>query len=211
MNLPNKIYITKCFDLIKKKINHFHRSMILGELEERDQPPVAIYGKMLAVIMRIVLSSEQVNIEQYKSYCLKLYLHLLTGFQRAGADSSWLSITPTLHKLLAHSWEVIQLNDGEGLKRLDESGLEGCNKILRVIRTKHARKISQKACNIDCFARMWVGSDPILQTERMAALPFCRHCQVSGHGTRYCSNTKQQQGPINEEDALVASLLISDV
>ena len=121
-----------------------------------------------------------------------LGLHLLTGFQRAGADSSWLSITPTLHKLLAHSWEVIQLNDGEGLKRLDESGLEGCNKILRVIRTKHARKISQKACNIDCFARMWVGSE------------------VSGHGTRYCSNSKQQ-GPINEEDALVASLLISDV
>ena len=163
---------------------------------------------MLSVILRIVLSSEVVNVEAYKSFCLELYMHLLVGFCRPHQKATWLSITPTLHKLLAHSWELIMLNDGEGLKRLDESGLEGCNKILRTIRTKHARKTSQQACNTDCFSRMWVGSDPVLQTKRMVALPFCKWCQVSGHGTRYCAKQNSQQGPKREEDTMVENLLI---
>ena len=100
------------------------------------------------------------------------------------------------------------MNDGEGLQRLDESGMEGCNKILRAVRTRQARKTSQEACNEDCLGRMWVGSDPVLQAERMAALPFCKHCVLYGHGTRYCPNRNQQQGPEREEDYLVKNLMV---
>ena len=55
---------------------------------------------------------------------------------------SWIRITPTVHKVLAHSWELIAHNDGVGLGALDESGLKGCNKILRNIRTNFSRKTS---------------------------------------------------------------------
>ena len=165
-----------------KKIN---RNIILSELEDRYQADIAKYGQMLAVILQVFLSSEAVHVDEYKSYCLKLYLHLATAFTNSAGDL-WISIRPTLHKLLAHLWELIFLNDGEGLQRLDESGLEGCNKNLRTIRTRQARKISQQACNTDCLSRMWVGSDPILQAQRMAVLPHCKHYQVQvvmGHGT----------------------------
>ena len=37
----------------------------------------------------------------------------------------WISITPALHKLLAHSWELMLNNKETGLGSLDESGLEG--------------------------------------------------------------------------------------
>ena len=162
---------------------------------------------MLSVIVRVFSSSKSVNIDEYKAYCLALYNHILTAFIDS-SGSPWVSISPTLHKLLAHSWELISLNDGEGLQRLDESGLEGCNKILRAVRTRQARKTSQEACNSDCLGRMWVGSDPVLQAERMAALPFCKHCVLYGHGTRYCPNRNQQQGPEREEDYLVKNLMV---
>ena len=138
---------------------------------------------------------------------MALYIHIVTEFTNS-AGELWVSVSPTLHKLLAHSWELISLNDGEGLEHLDESGLEGCNKILRTIRSRQARKISQQACNMDCLSRMWVGSDPILQQERMAALPFCKHCQIKGHGTRYCAVKNPKQGPVGKEDYLVNSLLL---
>ena len=39
-----------------------------------------------------------------------------------------MSITPTMHKLLGHTWELIEMNDSNGLGAFDESGLEACNK-----------------------------------------------------------------------------------
>ena len=164
-----------------------NRTIILDQLDDHKRADVAKYGQMLSVIIRVFSSSKSVNIDEYKAYCLALYNHILTAFIYS-SGSPWVSISPTLHKLLAHLWELISLNDGEGLQRLDESGLEGCNKILRAVRTRQARKASQEACNEDCLGRMWAGSDPVLQTELTAALPFCKHCVLYGHGTRYCPN-----------------------
>ena len=180
--------------------NHltFNRDIIISQLNERLRGPVAKYGQMLAVILRVFRSSQSVDVDKYKQYCMALYINIVTEF----------IVSPTLHKLLAHSWELISLNYGEGLERLDESGLEGCNKILRTIRSRQARKISQQACNMDCLSRMWVGSDPMLQQERMAALPFCKHCQIKGHGTRYCAVKNPKQGHVGKEDDLVNSLLL---
>ena len=185
-----------------------NRNIIINEVPEAHRAKVAKYGQMLSVILRVFLSSESVNVEKYKNYCLQLYVHLVTSF-RNSSGSPWLSIRPTLHKLLAHSWELIALNNGECLERIEESGLEGNNKILRAIRTRHSRKISQSACNTDCLTRMWVGSDPLLQAERTLALTNCRHCKLFGHGTRYCPSKNLQYGPVGEEDTLVLALLIN--
>ena len=71
----------------------------------------------------------------------------------------WISVPPSLHKLLAHSWELIDLNDGRGLKCFDESGLEANNKILRSIRLKLARKTSQADNLQDVINRIGIRSE----------------------------------------------------
>ena len=66
-----------------KKIN---RNIILSELEDRYQADIAKYGQMLAVILRVFLSSDAVHVDEYKSYCLKLYLHLATAFTNSAGE-----------------------------------------------------------------------------------------------------------------------------
>ena len=63
----------------------------------------------------------------------RLYVFLIRRFPcitKQHLDGPWISITPSLHKLLSYSWELIELNDERGLRNLDKSGLEGNNKIL---------------------------------------------------------------------------------
>ena len=57
----------------------------------------------------------------------------------------WASITPTLHKLLAHSEELIrETNSGYILKCFSEEGTESCNKLIRKYRESLSRKAALK-------------------------------------------------------------------
>ena len=78
----------------------------------------------------------------------------------------WISITPTLHKVIGHSSEVIERNDGYGLGTLHEAGMESCNKVLRNIRITLSRKCSQDANLGDVINRMWMTSDPLVNAGR---------------------------------------------
>ena len=113
-----------------------------------------------------------------------------------------------MHKLLGHSWELIEMNDGCGLKNCDESGLEANNKILREVRLKLSRKTSQQDNLEDVMNRLWVGSDPKINIFRSKLKSFCRTCQKHGHFTRYCKYMHQQFGPINEDDTIFKQLLV---
>ena len=66
----------------------------------------------------------------------KIYLMILR-------DLWWVSITPTLCKLLAHTGDIIEANDGYSLKKFSDEGPEAINKRVRQIRTNLARKRSQ--------------------------------------------------------------------
>ena len=102
----------------------------------------------------------------------------------------WINITPTLHKLLAHSWELMALNDCVALGALDESGQEGCNKILRNIRTNIKHKTSQKDNLVDPLRRVWVSSDPVVNHERDRSQPSCKICNATGHTIRSSPSIK---------------------
>ena len=39
--------------------------------------------------------------------------------------------SPSVHKLLGHTWDLIALNDNHGLGTVSEGGIEACNKLLR--------------------------------------------------------------------------------
>ena len=106
-----------------------------------------------------------------------------------------------------HSWELIALNDGVGLGALDESGLEGCNKILRNVRTNIARQTCQKDNLVDTIRRMWVSSDPVVNYKRNESQPRCKICDDVGHTIRSCKSLKATV--YTEDDYLLNNLIIS--
>ena len=186
-----------------------NRELIVSYLPETHRSTLRKVMLMFSVICRVMSSKGSVNIDAYKAYCTKLYLMLVNDFPRQfhqHLPGPWISITPTVHKLLGHSWELMQYNDNHGLGSLDESGLEGCNKILRSIRTTLSRKVSQTANLVDTLDRLWVSSDPLLNEERQKTLPFCTFCKERGHSIRYCVQKNVVSGALTEEDDLISIL-----
>ena len=127
------------------------RMLIISMVPERFQDIVREIGQKLAVILRVFCSGRKVVVTKYRGLCTSLYLSYLEQFP-------WVVITPSAHKLLAHSWELMENNDECGLKNFDESGLEANNKVLRGIRTKLARKTSQDDNLNYTINRLWLGS-----------------------------------------------------
>lgn len=154
-------------------------------------------------------SSKTVDVQEYRKLCETLYLLYLQCFPSPKKNQdTWIRITPSLHKLLGHSWELIEHNDDSRLKNFDESGLEANNKILRSIRLKLARKTSQTANLTHVIHRLWLGSDPKVNHIRLHTQPYCKHCNEHGHSTRYCKVRSPALGPLTSDDSLFNSLVI---
>ena len=191
-----------------RKILHHNIKLVIEMLPERFQAQMETYGQQLSVIIKDLSSNKKIGINKYKDLCTQVYVDLIESFPGLSAGGSWVSITPSLHKLLAHSWEFIEMNRDQGLRSLDESGLEGNNKLLRRIRTKLSRKTSQDDNLVDTLRRMWVGSDPSINLIRMKAQPKCKFCNVTGHSTRYCKIRNNNVTEIvAEDDKLFESIL----
>ena len=62
--------------------------------------------------------------------------------------------------LLAHSCEIIAMNNNQGLGNYSETGLEYNNNLSRFFRQCLARKTSQETNLQDCIERIWLKSDP---------------------------------------------------
>ena len=188
------------------------RKIILEEVPDQHRERMEIFGQRLSIIIRVMSSHCKVNVEKYKEFCIKTNLFLLREFPRVvrkNLPGPWISITPTVHKVLTHSWELILHNNSFGLANLDESGLEGNNKILRSIRQNLSRKSLQDANLNDTLNRLWLGSDPVVNVERLKGKPFCKHCNERGHSTRYCSHKNVELTVLDEDDTLFKSLCIN--
>ena len=82
------------------------------------------YGKRLAVILGVISSKKPIQLNFFKQYCIATYQFLIKSFPCT-------SVTPTVHKVLAHGWELIEKNDGCGLGSLDESGQLALNQRIK--------------------------------------------------------------------------------
>ena len=82
-----------------------------------------------------VLNSQKrrVNVEKLRDLTQEVNMRIATTFP-------WAAISPSVHRILAHSWEVIEMNEGFGLGNLSEEGLESLNKQIRHFREHGARK-----------------------------------------------------------------------
>ena len=122
------------------------REVVIRDFPEQYREILRKYGQYLLVILRVLSSKKHVNMEKYRLFCTELHRYLISSFPRQvhhNRPGPWISITPSLHKVLCHSRELIEMNDECGLGSLDESGLEGNNKVLRAICTQLSRKTSQ--------------------------------------------------------------------
>ena len=80
------------------------------------RPALTKIHNQLAAILRVLNSSNKVNTLELGKLCQDTDLCILDSFP-------WASIAPTLHKLLAHSEELIRgSNSGFRLKALSEGG-----------------------------------------------------------------------------------------
>ena len=186
------------------------RNLILEGIFDQHRQRMEIFGQRLSIIICILSSNRNVNVEKYKEFCIETNLFLLREFRRVirqNLPGPWISITPSLHNVLAHSWELIYHNNSFGLRNLDKSGLEGNVKILRSIRRSLSRKSSQDANLYDILNRLWLGSDPVVNDQRLKGKPFCKHCNERGHSTRYCPQKNVKLKVLNEEVSLFQSLI----
>ena len=116
----------------------------------------------LWVSISIYTGKDEVHVDRYKDFCLDTYMFILSNFNN-DKEEKWIQIRPTVHSLLAHSWELIKENNAKGLGEYTEGPLENNNKFLRFNRQFLARKLSQKANLTDCLSRAWNISDPLVR------------------------------------------------
>ena len=113
-----------------------------------------------SVILRVFNSSQEVESEKMDVLCKQTYELILTAFP-------WASIPPSLHKILAHSTELIRdCNDGNGQKEYSEEAVEACNKLIRRYREHLSRKNSFSLNIRDVFVRLLSQSDPLFSSYR---------------------------------------------
>ena len=113
-----------------------------------------ILDNLCAVVM--ALNSEQpINVQEYKQICLHIYRLILETFP-------WARISPSLHKMLAHSYIRIRDNNSKGLGNESEEGIEATTKFLRKIRSLLARTQSEFVNLIDTFNHRWQATLPSL-------------------------------------------------
>ena len=73
------------------------------------------------------------NVYKLKELSTDVYVDILETFP-------WAVISNSVHRILAHSWECVQINNNYGLGDLSGKGLESCIKWIRRFRITGARK-----------------------------------------------------------------------
>jgi hypothetical protein len=144
-----------------------------------------------SVILRVISSKERkIDTEAFEQYCNETYCSLAQNFP-------WASIPTSVHRILGHSAERIQLNLGYGLGKYSEEGLEALHKLVRRFREHSARKTSLKDNLQDVFMHLWVRSDPSIRAQ--ARLISCSYCGEDGHSKRSCKERFSSTDTLGEE------------
>ena len=72
----------------------------------------------LSVILRVISSTEKINVGMLKERCTQTYVFIVTEFK-------WVHISTSMHNTLAHLDELIEANEERGLGTVTEQGSEG--------------------------------------------------------------------------------------
>jgi hypothetical protein len=106
------------------------------------------------IILYVISSKNMIKTKEFHSLCSDTYRALLTKYP-------WVKVSPTVHKILAHSAEIAEFLPLP-LGMFGEEGSEGRNKIYRQDREHHSRQFSRLASITDVFNRAMDSSDPYI-------------------------------------------------
>ena len=149
----------QCFSQKCEEPNSYLR-WILTLLPSNCRDSFATIHSNLGVILRIFNSDKLINEETFERICKDTYGFILDHYP-------WANVTPTLHKVLGHSVELMtRYNEGRGMKAFSEEGLESCNKHIRRYREMLARKTNFQDNIHDVFVRLLCQSNYLAFLQR---------------------------------------------
>ena len=73
------------------------RDILLSSLKPEHKNIIEDILINLGVILRLLSSSDTIDVDAYKELCSSTYINIRKKIP-------WANVTPTLHKLLGHSW-----------------------------------------------------------------------------------------------------------
>ena len=112
------------------------RSFIVNLVPEDVKDELGQILLSLTTVVKVINSQKtKVNTDKLRLLTQQTNMKIVETFP-------WAVISPSVHRILAHAWEVIEENDGYGLEGLSEEGLKALNKNIRHTRTYSARKKS---------------------------------------------------------------------
>ena len=137
------------------------RAFYVSLVDENQRADFDLILLGLSATVKVINSQKQrVNTEKLRELTQEVYLRIVKCFP-------WAAVSPSVHRVLAHSWQVIRLSDGFGLGDLSEEGLEALNKQIRDMRAHGSRKDSTEHNFEDTFNHLWDRSRPtIVEMER---------------------------------------------
>lgn len=108
--------------------------------------------------MAILSGSRSINTEKFKSFCVKTAKLFVEKYD-------WYWMSPTLHKILIHSTDVIT-NCKLSVAEMSEEAQEATNKIFKKTREENSRKCGRTENLEDIFNFLMVNSDPLITSKR---------------------------------------------
>ena len=116
--------------------------------------------------------------------------------------------SPSLHKILAHSTELIRdSNDEYGLKEYSKEAVKACNKLIRRYPEHLSRKNSSYLNIRDVFVRLLSQSDPLFSS--YCRVLVCKRCGELGYIRK--EKCKGDKVASLDQDELLDSLLFTEI
>ena len=151
-------------------------------------------------------TKEIIDFSQVKTLGIDVMHHIKTSFLDEKGNS-WVMITPSIHQLCAHTWQLFAMNGGKAISMWSENPLESWNKSIRSFQSgpaARARQNSMKNNLHDIFRRMLIRSHPSIAAKYPR--PSCSICGEMGHTAR--SFRHKLSSVPTHEDSIIASLYI---
>ena len=138
------------------------------------------FNKVLSITQRVDPSFGRVNPEKFKKLSYALMIYHKQSFP-------WGMISPSVHQMCAHSWELFVLTDGTPIAIYSEQSGEAWNKYIRAYKSGSAARARQSSIKMntrDIFTRMMIQSHPTIAAKKRQLL--CSRCNRIGHTVRKC-------------------------